>query len=1129
MLRVLIAFATAFLLLGGLPARVQAQDTRVPKWSVNLDLDSHFQNPGLVVSPGGLIHVRGYLAGRQDQPVIRTYRPDSGDKVWEHILPARSGGVSDSSATVGDDGTVFTLVGPDLFAFNATNGVLRWQQSLEIHGGGITLATDGTLLVWSQSILLAVGPANGAVRWTARHGVLFSSPPVLATNGRLYFGAYFGDTNHGVWSVNPSTGLIQGFYHHVNRIPGESPGPTSLIPLQSGQILVGQSNYYSLDATLTQRPATLLGTVAFGTQPIETTNGLVLTGTRYYGPASTALFGAHDPMTGQQRWGVGVTNPSTAALAADGTAYVVGQSRIRLPGSTNFAVSLALHALSASTGTILWTSALDWTAAHPPILTTDGMLYVRTTGHPDGGTLHAFEVGRPPAPDVWAMDRADARGTGRHPAVSSPTPALTLLSQPQDLTVPAGENAAFSVVAQGAEPLFYTWFRNGISLPDARSPELTLPNVALADAGDYWVVVSNRFNRRVQSRNARLTVTPPTSETILYFDHSLVISNATGPDTLAGDVIGPAAAARFHSLNGGFVAPNGDLYLADTGNHRIKKLTPDGLVMHVAGTGRPGYVNGPAETAQFRDPIGVCAAPDGTVYVADYGNHVVRRISSDGQVSTHAGIGLPGFEDQIRERARFNHPNDLVLAPDGVLFVTDFDNHAVRRVARDGRVTTWAGTGIAGNADGHRIWAQFNRPAGIALGACGDLFVTEWGQPRIRRITPEGLVLVHAGTGEPGYQDGPNSLARFREPDGIVADAFDNLFITDRGNHAVRRISAQGLVQTVAGTGEAGHLGSYPGGAQFSQPSGLGLAADGTLFVADTGNHRLRRIPLAGSLSAYELAVLADGPTSYWQLGNGDSASWPVTPALDVMARNPGTYFGDPRWSWISAIVADRPDLAAAFYRQLSLHIDVPFHPDLNRPAFSIELWALVDRLGNLPYEELTLAGTSHPSVPRGWMLRALHPGEWEFALGDGNRWVAVVGTPVQEAAWTHLVGTFDGQRARLYINGMAVAGRNATHLGAVGAALRFGQSGFAGALDEVAYYPRALPPQCVLAHYGAGVNPRGVTARLIQGRPTIVWSSGALTASPTATGPWTVLPEATSPQSVDINVDQQFFRTTMP
>ena len=299
--------------------------------------------------------------------------------------------------------------------------------------------------------------------------------------------------------------------------------------------------------------------------------------------------------------------------------------------------------------------------------------------------------------------------------------------------------------------------------------------------------------------NALLVAVPP----VHRIADRVMVSRLAGAGA-AGYADGTGTNAQFNYPNGGFVDPAGNVFIADSSNHRIRKVSPQGVVTTVAGTGEAGYADGPAATGRFSSPLGVCVDAAGNVFVADSGNNRIRKVSVDGQVSTVAGSGVAGYRDGAGTEALLNYPNDLVVDAMGNLFVTEFANHTVRLIAPDGTVSTWAGDGTAGYVDGPRASAQLNQPGGIAISRDGGLYVTEWGGQRIRKISATGQVSTVAGTGVAGYVDGPGLKAQFRNPDGAVVDGDGNLFIADNGNHVIRRISPEGVVETVAGTGVAG-------------------------------------------------------------------------------------------------------------------------------------------------------------------------------------------------------------------------------------------------------------------------------------------------------------------------------------
>lgn len=335
----------------------------------------------------------------------------------------------------------------------------------------------------------------------------------------------------------------------------------------------------------------------------------------------------------------------------------------------------------------------------------------------------------------------------------------------------------------------------------------------------------------------------------------------TGP-LGGGYADGPAPHAQFHDPMGITVDADGKLYVSDWVNHRIRTITPDGMVTTVAGSGTPGpysdIVDGPVDTARFFGPEGLTLDDEGNIYVADTLNNRIRRISPDGVVTTVAGSGpgtVHGFDgalvDGPAHAARFNDPSDVAVDKAGILYVTDRLNHVIRKITPDGQVSTFAGNGQAGTTDGAGRDASFELPNRIAIDKDGNLYVTEgrfldFGERtygfRVRKITPEGQVTTLAGTGEPGYRDGPALNAEFDVPIGVDVDIKGNVYVVDSGAHRIRRISPDGIVHTIAGNGQAGYSDGPALKAQFWYPTDIAVGPDGQLYVADWKNHRIRVI-----------------------------------------------------------------------------------------------------------------------------------------------------------------------------------------------------------------------------------------------------------------------------------------------
>jgi len=352
--------------------------------------------------------------------------------------------------------------------------------------------------------------------------------------------------------------------------------------------------------------------------------------------------------------------------------------------------------------------------------------------------------------------------------------------------------------------------------------------------------------------------------------------------TLAGNgnpgyADGPGNVAEFYFPFDITIDTAGNLYVADSSNNRIRKITPRGEVSTLAGSGRAassaldgGYADGLGEAARFNVPGGITIDKEGNLYVSDSANHRIRKITPRGEVSTFAGDGKRDFADGPGEAARFNVPGDITIDKEGNLYVVDTFNHRIRKISPEGEVSTFAGGSaqtdeegggetnkyLGGFSDGQGSAAQFRRPHGIVIDASANLYVADTFNNRIRKITPRGEVSTFAGSGraalpalDGGYADGPGNVAEFYLPSDITIDTAGNLYVADTLNNRIRKITPKGEVSTLAGSGRAASAvdgGGYADGpgnvAEFYLPSGITIDTAGNLYVADSSNHRIRKI-----------------------------------------------------------------------------------------------------------------------------------------------------------------------------------------------------------------------------------------------------------------------------------------------
>jgi len=360
-----------------------------------------------------------------------------------------------------------------------------------------------------------------------------------------------------------------------------------------------------------------------------------------------------------------------------------------------------------------------------------------------------------------------------------------------------------------------------------------------------------------------------------------VVTTLAGSTDATGSTDGSGASARFDDATGVATDSAGKVFVADFRNHTIRQITPDGVVTTLAGSaGIEGSADGNGADARFSWPRGVATDGAGNVYVADSANDAIRKITPAGLVSTLAGSpALTGSEDGSGADARFYFPSGLAVDGTGQLYVADKYNHTVRRITPAGLVSTLAGSaGAFGTADGSATDARFHYPSAVAVDGAGNAYVVDTRNEKVRKITPDRTVSTLAGSGALGSSDGGGASASFNfcgprmcfcdtnqcsveqlvcfpvsceeSAPGLATDAEGNVYVADCSNHAVRKITPAGIVSTLAGSATAsGSADGNGADARFSSPSGLAIDNAGNLYVADANNHTIRKISPAGVVS----------------------------------------------------------------------------------------------------------------------------------------------------------------------------------------------------------------------------------------------------------------------------------------
>ena len=464
---------------------------------------------------------------------------------------------------------------------------------------------------------------------------------------------------------------------------------------------------------------------------------------------------------------------------------------------------------------------------------------------------------------------------------------VSITSQPQSQSAPAGTNVTLSVTATGTEPISYQWWNSAGAILDATNASYSLNPAQTNDSDNYYVIVANDYGA-ITSAVATLVVYLPVTITSQPQSQSApagadvtlsVTASGAGPlsyqwqfngtnlpndiiTTVAGGGNGGDGAATNASLNiplGVAVDTLGNLFIAETGNQRIRKVDTNGLITTVAGNGIWGYSGdgGAATNASFLFPVDVTVDSSGNLYIADQDNHRIRHVDTNGIITTVVGNGTTSYSGDggAATNASLRFPRGVTLDAAGNLFIVDSGSSVIRKVDTNGIITTVAGNGTAGySGDGGAATnASLNQPNSVAVDALGNLFIADSGNSVIRRVDTNGLITTVAGNGTTGYSGdgGAATNASFDDPTGVAVDALGNLLIADSHNSLIRQVDTTGLITTVAGnsrTNQYGFVGGYSGddgaatNASLYYPCRVVVSASGNLFIADLNNNRIRQV-----------------------------------------------------------------------------------------------------------------------------------------------------------------------------------------------------------------------------------------------------------------------------------------------
>jgi sugar lactone lactonase YvrE len=334
---------------------------------------------------------------------------------------------------------------------------------------------------------------------------------------------------------------------------------------------------------------------------------------------------------------------------------------------------------------------------------------------------------------------------------------------------------------------------------------------------------------------------------------------------------GTGTAASFKYPSGVAVGPNGNIYISDRDNYRIRMMTPQGEVTTLAGSGFPRFFDGaPGSYAAFKLPIGIAIDRNGNIIVADRDSNAIRKVEPNGMLTTIAGQATADYLDGTGTNAKFKNPCGVAVDSNNNIYVADTYNHRIRKITPEGVVTTFAGSGTRAFADGIGTGASFKQPYGLAIDSNNNVIVADWENRRIRKITPQMVVTTIAGNGSGTIVDGTGSSASIGLVTTITIDSNNNIFFPDFDMYKnyIRKLTPQGVITTIAGS-ESGYADGIGSNAKFNFPFGIAVDANNNIIVADNLNNRIRMIkqpveapPVSPLAAALTIPTNSLSPTS---------------------------------------------------------------------------------------------------------------------------------------------------------------------------------------------------------------------------------------------------------------------------
>jgi hypothetical protein len=731
-------------------------------------------------------------------------------------------------------GVVTTIAGSGQGTSDGTGTAAKFRGP-----SGIDIDVSGNMYVadYYNHRIRKIVLATGVVSTVAGNGIgyadgtgtaaLFSRPRGLALdfNGNLYVSEF---SNHSIRKIVLATGVVTTLAGNGTDGFVDGTGTAARFTNPGGLAFDGVGNLYVADQNNKR-----IRKIVLATGEVTTIAGDGTTGTAN-GQGTTAKFtapvGVAQDVTGE----LYVSNDhsirrlSRYGISPDLPAGLTFNSYTgEISGTPTSALATRSYTITAQNAAGSATTTLTLTVPGPPQTTTNAATNVAATTATLNATVNANGATTTALTIKYSTVQADVVAGNGTSATLSPT------------SVTGNTNTPISALITGLSPSTTYYFRvsatnatgttNGSTLMFATG--IPAPSISYASP-------AYSFNVGTPISMVSLTNSGGAAD-------PMNVSNVAGSSF--GFANGAFTAAKFQNVQGIASDGSNNLYVVEaSGSHRVRKISLDTReVTTVAGNGAAGFNDATGTSAQFSDPLSLTADGNGNLYVADQSNHRIRKIVlSTGQVTTVAGNGTAGFANGIGTLAAFKSPRGVAFDGSGALYVSDLQNNRIRKIVLStGEVSTFAGSGISGSTDGIGSAAQFNKPGGLVADGSGNLYVSEFGNHRIRKIVlSTGLVSTLAGSTS-GWVDGFGSQAKFHNPNGICLDGNGNLYVADQQNNRIRKlVISTGEVTTLVGSGMLQLANGVGTTTSLGMPTGITIDGTGNLYFVDFFNSRIRII-----------------------------------------------------------------------------------------------------------------------------------------------------------------------------------------------------------------------------------------------------------------------------------------------